>query len=71
MIYGLVVVTSLGATTLLATFNDRLDCIKEQAMIAKGPNSHAQCWPSKSEQELEARVKEINNSISPTRVIAK
>lgn len=66
MIYGLVVVTSLGATTLLGTFADRMDCIREQALITKTPHSAAQCWPGASESDLKQRVKEINSALSNT-----
>ena len=66
MIYGLVIVTSLGATTLLNTFPDRMDCIREQAFITKSPHSSAQCWPGSSQDEIEKRVQQINSAISST-----
>jgi hypothetical protein len=69
MIYGLVIVTSLGATTLLNTYPTHLDCMKEQSFMSVGPNSQAQCWPSKSQQELQKRIDEINNTISKVRII--
>jgi hypothetical protein len=68
MIYGLVIVTSLGAATLLGTFSDRFECLREQAMISKGPNSQAQCWPGPDENSLKERVTEINKTVS-TKVV--
>lgn len=69
MIYGLVIITSLGATTLLGTYPTNLDCIKEQAFISNGSNSQAQCWPSKSEEELQKKINEINSTVSNVRII--
>jgi hypothetical protein len=66
MIYGLVIVTSLGAATMLGTFLDRVDCLKEAAMIAQTPQASAQCWPGSSKDNLEKRVEQINSAISNT-----
>ncbi len=69
MIYGLVIITSLGATTLLGTYPTNLDCIKDQAMISSGSNSQAQCWPSKSEEQLQKKINEINNTVANVKII--
>ncbi len=71
MIYGLVIITSLGATTLLGTFDNRNDCIMQAGLIIKGPNAQAQCWPSSSAEDLKANIKEINSTVSNTTVIRK
>jgi hypothetical protein len=66
MIYGLVVVTGIGATTLLATFTDQTECTLRQAMIPKSTVSQAQCWPSESTDRLQASIKELNTALSGT-----
>ena len=66
MIYGLVIVTSLGAATMLGSFNDRVACLQEAAMIARTPQASAQFWPGKNNDELEKRVQQINSAISST-----
>jgi hypothetical protein len=71
MIYGLVIVTTLGATTLLGTFNDRNECVLQAGLIIKGPNAQAQCWPSASVDDLKFSIKEINSTVSNTTVIRK
>lgn len=71
MIYGLVIVTSLGATTLLSTFDNRLNCLTQAGMIREGSNSQAQCWPGSSEESIRANVREINETTSKTTVIRK
>lgn len=71
MIYGLVIVTSLGATTLLGTYS-QVECFKQASFINnKGPNSQAQCWPAASEEALRANIKQINDTVSNTTVIRK
>lgn len=64
MIYGLVIVTSLGATTLLGVFNDQNDCIMRQAMITKSPISQPQCWPSQNVEDLKSNINQINSTVS-------
>ena len=71
MIYGLVIITSLGATTLLGTFNSQSECFAQSALISKGPNSQSQCWPGSSIDEIKASIKEINTTVSNTTVIRK
>jgi hypothetical protein len=71
MIYGLVIITSLGATTLLGTFDSQSSCTSQAGLIMKGPNSQAQCWPSSSKEELLKSIKEINTTVSSTTVIRK
>jgi len=71
MIYGLVIITSLGATTLLGTFDNRNDCLMQAGLIVKGPNAQAQCWPSPSTEDLKSSIKEINSTVSNTTVIRK
>jgi hypothetical protein len=66
MIYGLVIVTSLGAATMLGTFSDRIECLKEAAMISRTPQASAQCWPGPTKNDLEKRVEQINSAISST-----
>ena len=70
MIYGLIIVTSLGATTLLGTYS-QVECFKQSSLIVKGPNSQAQCWPATSEEALRANIKQINDTVSSTTVIRK
>ena len=71
MIYGLVIITSLGATTLLGTFQDRNECMLQAGLIAKGPNSQAQCWPSANINDLRESIKEINTTVSNSTIIRK
>ena len=66
MIFGLVIVTSLGAATMLGTFNDRIDCLRESALIQKTAQASAQCWPGANKEELEKHVQQINSAISST-----
>lgn len=70
MIYGLVIVTALGATTLLGTYSQN-ECFRQAALIMKGPNSQAQCWPAASEEDLRANIKQINDTVSSATVIRK
>lgn len=71
MFYGLVLVTSLGTMTLLGVMPDQNECIMRQAMIAKGPNSQAQCLPGPSPEALKSFVKENNEANSKVTVIRK
>jgi len=71
MIYGLVIITSLGATTLLGTFDNVSECLAQSALINKGPNSQSQCWPTRSIEDIKANIKEINATVSSTTVIRK
>jgi methyl coenzyme M reductase subunit C-like uncharacterized protein (methanogenesis marker protein 7) len=56
MLYQLVLITNLGVVTPLATFDNRLDCIKEQGMIARSAQYSAACLPTESPKELQARI---------------
>ncbi len=64
MVYGLVIVTSLGATALLNVFDNQHDCMAQQAVISKSPISQAQCWPSNSLTELKSSINQINSTVS-------
>lgn len=52
MIYQLVLITNLGIITPLATFNDRMDCIREQAFIQKSQQYSATCLPTNSSDQV-------------------
>jgi hypothetical protein len=71
MIYGLVIVTSLGAATLLDVYKDRNECVVQAGFIQHGPNSQAQCWPGKDLQSLKENIREINETVSRSTIIKK
>lgn len=52
MLYQLILVTNLGMMTPLATFTDRMDCIKEQGMMQKTAQASAMCVPVQSPQQV-------------------
>ena len=52
MLYQLILVTNLGMMTPLATFNDRMECIKEQGMMQKTAQASALCVPVQSQQQV-------------------
>ena len=51
MLYQLVLITNLGVITPLATFPDRVDCLREQAYIMKSPQYSATCLPANSPEQ--------------------
>lgn len=52
MIYQLVLITNLGMITPLATFTDRLDCIREAGFIQKSQQYSAACLPANSPDQV-------------------
>lgn len=58
MLYQLILVTNLGMMTPLATFNDRMDCIKEQGMMQKTAQASAICVPVQSPQQVQQQMEQ-------------
>jgi hypothetical protein len=58
MIYQLVLITNLGVITPLATFPDRLDCIREQGYIQKSQQYSATCLPANSPEQASAQAQQ-------------
>jgi hypothetical protein len=58
MIYQLVLITNLGVITPLATFDQRLDCIREQAYIQKSQQYSAACLPANSPEQAAAQAEQ-------------
>lgn len=58
MIYQLVLVTNLGVITPLATFPDRIDCIREQAFIQKTDQYSAACLPANDPKQARAQIEQ-------------
>ena len=58
MIYQLVLITNLGVMTPLATFPDRIECMKEQAFIQKSPQYSAACLPAEDPKQAQARIEQ-------------
>lgn len=58
MLYQLVLITNLGMVTPLATFNDRNDCIREQAMITKSAQASAACLPVQTPQQVQQQMEQ-------------
>ena len=52
MLYQLILVTNLGMMTPLATFTDRMECIKEQGQMQKTAQASALCVPVQSSQQV-------------------
>lgn len=64
MVYGLIAVVGIGATTLLSVHPTRNACLQEAAMINESRLASTQCWPAENKQELERKVEQINDVIS-------
>ena len=58
MLYQLILVTNLGMITPLATFTDRMECIKEQGMMQKTPQASAMCVPVQSPQQVQQQMQQ-------------
>ena len=58
MLYQLILVTNLGMMTPLATFNDRMDCIREQGMMQKTAQASAMCVPVQSPQQVQQQMEQ-------------
>jgi hypothetical protein len=58
MLYQLILVTNLGMMTPLATFTDRMDCIKEQGMMQKTAQASAMCVPVQSPQQVQQQMQQ-------------
>lgn len=68
MIYQLVLITNLGVMTPLATFTDRIDCLKEAAFVQKSAQYSAACLPTDSPDKIikqnEAAMKQLMEMIN-------
>ena len=58
MIYQLVLITNLGVITPLAQFPDRLECMREQAYIAKTDQYSAACLPANDPKHAQAQMEQ-------------
>ena len=58
MLYQLVLVTNLGMMTPLATFTDRMECIKEQGMVQKTAQASALCVPVQTPQQIQQQMEQ-------------
>lgn len=58
MLYQLILVTNLGMMTPLATFNDRMECIKEQGMMQRTAQASALCVPVQSPQQVQQQMEQ-------------
>ena len=58
MLYQLILVTNLGMTTPLATFTDRMECIKEQGMVQKTAQASALCVPVQTPQQIQQHMEQ-------------
>lgn len=58
MLYELVLITNLGATTLLATYPDFNSCLKERVQITQQSNAQyaVACLPAQSPEDLQKRL---------------
>ena len=56
MIYQMVLITSLGTITPLATFNDSIDCVREQAFVQKSDRYSVACLPTNDPRESRAQI---------------
>lgn len=64
MIYQLVLITNLGVITPLATFPDRLDCMREQAYITKTDQYSAACLPANDPRQAQAQMEQSMRMMS-------
>ena len=58
MIYQLVLITNLGVITPLAQFDNRMDCIREQAYIQKTDQFSATCLPANYAKHAKAQMEQ-------------
>jgi len=58
MLYQLVLITNLGMVTPLATFNDRMDCIREQGMMQKTAQASVLCLPVQTPQQVQQQMEQ-------------
>lgn len=58
MIYQMVLITSMGTITPLATFNDSIDCVREQAFIQKSDRYSVVCLPTQDPRQSQAQVEQ-------------
>jgi hypothetical protein len=58
VIYELVLITALGATTPLASYPDFNSCLKERVQITQQSNAQytVACLPAQSPEDLERRL---------------
>ena len=68
MVYELVLITSLGATTPLATYQDFNSCLKERVQITQqGQGQYAvACLPAQSPEDLEKRLNQSADVLMKT-----
>jgi len=58
MLYQLVLITNLGMMTPLATFTDRMECIREQGMMQKTAQASALCVPVQTPQQVQQQMEQ-------------
>jgi len=58
MLFQLILVTNLGMITPLATFTDRMDCIKEQGQMQKTAQASALCVPVQTPQQVQQQMEQ-------------
>ena len=58
MIYQLVLITNLGVITPLAQFDNRMDCIREQAYIQRTEQYSAACLPANDPKHAQAQMEQ-------------
>ena len=68
MIYELVLITSLGATTPLASYPDFNSCLKERVQITQqGQGQYAvACLPAQTSEDLERRLNQSADVLMKT-----
>ena len=64
MIYQLVLITNLGVITPLAQFDNRLDCIREQAYIQRTEQYSAACLPANDPKQAQAQMEQSMRMIT-------
>jgi len=62
--YGLIVITGIGATTLLGTYSSQTECLQASATVFSTANATTQCWPGESEYTIKENVKQINSALN-------
>ena len=58
MIYQLVLITNLGVITPLAQFDNRMDCIREQAYIQRTEQYSAACLPANDPRHAQKQMEQ-------------
>lgn len=58
MIYQMVLITAMGTITPLATFNDNIDCVREQAFVQKSDRYSVACLPTNDPKHAQAQMEQ-------------